>query len=436
MRGQDGLRSSSAVNSAASPPGAANSSRQAGDALAERFGRRESFCRDPPSRSARRPCRAADGSGRRRPRPSARRAGARDGARRTRRRRGPHRRFRVSSRGCRSRSTSDRCPPGARGTAPLPRAGGRARLRGPFAFSFHFASSRRFSASRRAAASFRRRAAASALRCSASSAAIFTSSVSILRLASAASAASRACARRPPGQQPTPARTRRTGPASAPGDLSSQRCFAAGPMCSDGGLSRRRCSSSASPASRARASCAAWLSAVTRSATPARPNARFISAAHACRVSSSHSRGFVRSLFLAPPDAGSRPAGAARRNHCSAARSTPSFTRSENTRCRCGLFCSHPRLLRQAGVHREGVGHLPRRHVRGEAARQLEPPRQVQRVGQRRGERAEQAGRCSARGCRPPPSTLARPTTRTPAWSPTRCAPPRPGRPWRTGRRG
>ena len=103
-------------------------------------------------------------------------------------------------------------------------------------------------------------------------------------------------------------------------------------MCSDGGFSRRRSSSAASPASRARASCVAWLSDVTRSATPARSNARFISAAHACRVSSSHSRGFVRSLFLAPPDAGSRPAGAARRNHCSAARSTPSFTRSENTR--------------------------------------------------------------------------------------------------------
>ena len=119
-------------------------------------------------------------------------------------------------------------------------------------------------------------------------------------------------------------------------------------MCSDGGLSRSRCSSSASPASRARASCAAWLSAVTRSATPARPNARFISAAHACRVSSSHSRGFVRSLFLAPPDAGSRPAGAARRNHCSAARSTPSFTRSENTRCRCGLSAASGSLDRPA----------------------------------------------------------------------------------------
>ena len=103
-------------------------------------------------------------------------------------------------------------------------------------------------------------------------------------------------------------------------------------MCCDGGFSRRRSSSAASPASRARASCVAWLSDVTRSDTPARSNATFISAAHACRVSSSHARGFVRSLFFAPPAAGSPPFGAARRNHCSAARSTPSFTRSENTR--------------------------------------------------------------------------------------------------------
>ena len=104
-----------------------------------------------------------------------------------------------------------------------------------------------------------------------------------------------------------------------------------------GGFSRRRSAAAASPASRARASCVAWFSDVTPSATPARSNAQFISAAHACRVSSSYARGFVRSLFLALPDAGSPLAGAARRNHCSAARATPSFTRSENTRWRCGL---------------------------------------------------------------------------------------------------
>ena len=108
-------------------------------------------------------------------------------------------------------------------------------------------------------------------------------------------------------------------------------------MCNDGGFSRRRTSSAASPAARARASCVAWLSDVTWSDTPARSNARFICPAHADRVSSSHARGFVRSVFLAPPDAGSPFFGAARRNHCSALRSTPSFTRSENTRCRCGL---------------------------------------------------------------------------------------------------
>ena len=110
-----------------------------------------------------------------------------------------------------------------------------------------------------------------------------------------------------PGPKPPPPRARQPGPASGAGDRSSQRCFAAGPMCADGGLSRRRSSSFASPASRARASCAAWLSAVTLSTTPARSNARFISAAHACRVSSSHARGFVRSLFRAPPVAGSPP---------------------------------------------------------------------------------------------------------------------------------
>ena len=128
-------------------------------------------------------------------------------------------------------------------------------------------------------------------------------------------------------------------------------------MCSDGGLSRSRCSSSVSPDARAHASCEAWLSAVTRSATPARSNALFISAAHACRVSSSHSRGFVRSLFLAPPCAGSLPAGAARRNQSSAARSTPSCTRSENTRCKCGLS-AYARVPRQAGVQRERVRHV------------------------------------------------------------------------------
>ena len=186
----------------------------------------------------------------------------------------------------------------------------------------------------------RRAAASSARRCSASSAAISTSSAATLDLASAASAASRACADRASRAEADASSyaTYRSGFRSgAPDDRSSHLCFAAGPMCADGGFSRRRSSAAASPASRARASCAAWLSGVTRSATPARSNARFISAAHACRVSSSHARGFVRSLFLAPPAAGSPPFGAARRNHCSAARSTPSFTRSENTRCRCGL---------------------------------------------------------------------------------------------------
>ena len=41
--------------------------------------------------------------------------------------------------------------------------------------------------------------------------------------------------------------------------------------------------------------------------------------------------------LLAPPDAGSPLAGAARRNHCSAVRATPSFTGSENTGWGCGL---------------------------------------------------------------------------------------------------
>ena len=166
------------------------------------------------------------------------------------------------------------------------------------------------------------------------------SSASTCRLASAASAASRSCAARASRAEAEASSysTTRSGFCSAaPDDRSSHWCFAAGPMCCDGGLSRRRSSAFASPASRARASCVAWLSGVTSSDTPARTNAWFISAAHAWRVSSSHARGFVRSLFFAPPAAGSPPFGAARRNHDSAARATPSFTRSENTRCRCGL---------------------------------------------------------------------------------------------------
>ena len=119
-------------------------------------------------------------------------------------------------------------------------------------------------------------------------------------------------------------------------------------MCDDGGFSRRRASSAVSPAARARASCVAWLSAVARSSTPARVNARFISPAHADRVSSSHARGFVRSVFLAPPVDGSPFFGAARRNHCSAPRATPSFTRSENTRWRCGLSAAPPCFDRPA----------------------------------------------------------------------------------------
>ena len=177
----------------------------------------------------------------------------------------------------------------------------------------------------------------SARRCSASSAAISASSASTFDLVSAASAASRACAMRASRAEADAASYAAYRSGFCAGDRSSQRCFAAGPMCSDGGLSRRRSTAAASPASRARASCAAWLSDVTWSATPARPNARFISAAHACRVSSSQAFGFVRSLFLAPPAAGSPPLEAARRNHNSGARCTPSFTRSENTRWMCGL---------------------------------------------------------------------------------------------------
>ena len=73
-----------------------------------------------------------------------------------------------------------------------------------------------------------------------------------------------------------------------------------------GGFSRRRSAAAASPASRARASCVAWFSDVTPSATPARSNAQFISAAHACRVSSSYARGFVRSLSSRPRTPGPR----------------------------------------------------------------------------------------------------------------------------------
>ena len=50
----------------------------------------------------------------------------------------------------------------------------------------------------------------------------------------------------------------------------------------------------------------------------------------------------------------------------------------------------HARLLRGAGVQRQRVRQLARRHVLGEAARQREPPREVQRVGQRGGQRPEQ----------------------------------------------
>ena len=78
-------------------------------------------------------------------------------------------------------------------------------------------------------------------------------------------------------------------------------------MCCDGGFSRRRSSSDASPASHARASCVAWLSGVTRSDTPARSNAWFISAAHASPVSSSHARR-LRTLAL-PRAPGRRVAG-------------------------------------------------------------------------------------------------------------------------------
>ena len=81
--------------------------------------------RVPPSRTARRACRVPDGTGRRPPRPTARREAGRDACRPTRRRRGPHRCCRPSSRRCRPRSTSDRGRPGLRGTAPRPRAGSR-----------------------------------------------------------------------------------------------------------------------------------------------------------------------------------------------------------------------------------------------------------------------------------------------------------------------
>ena len=123
-------------------------------------------------------------------------------------------------------------------------------------------------------------------------------------------------------------RRRHTDPASVPvppDDRSSHLCFPAGPMCSDGGVR----------------------------------------------------------LFLAPPDAGSPLAGAARRNHCSAARATPSFTGSENTGWGCGLSAT-PAFFELAGVNRQRVRQLTRRHVRREAPRQIEPTREVQRVGQRR----------------------------------------------------
>ena len=106
----------------------------------------------------------------------------------------------------------------------------------------------------------------------------------------------------------------------------------------------------------------------------------------------------------------------------SAPRAPPRRSRSENTRC-------------EAGVQRQRVRQLSRRHVLGEAARQLEPPREVPSWAAPPSATGT-TGRCSARGCRPPPSTTARPTTRTPASSPTRGAPPRPGGPGLTGRRG
>ena len=171
----------------------------------------------------------------------------------------------------------------------------------------------------------------------ASSSAIRASSSSTCNLASDAAATSGACADRTASAEAaaaSAARYRSSFSASARPGRSSQLCFAGGPMCDDGGFSRRCASAAVSPAARARASCVAWLSAVARSSTPARSNARFISPAHADRVSSSHDRGFVRSVFLAPPDAGSPFFGDARRNHCSAPRSNPSFTRSENTRWR------------------------------------------------------------------------------------------------------
>ena len=141
-----------------------------------------------------------------------------------------------------------------------------------------------------------------------------------------------------------------------------------------------------------------------------------------CRRRPGQPRPRLRALAL-PRGSGRRvpPAGAARTEPLLRRPRHPCRSPAREHQVQDAGLSAHPRLLREPGVHRQRVRQLARRHARRDAPRQIRPTGRVQRVGAGRRQRSEKACRCSARGCRAPPSTGARPTTRTPACPGSRC---------------
>ena len=160
-------------------------------------------------------------------------------------------------------------------------------------------------------------------------------------------------------------------------------------MCADGGLSRRRSSSFASPASRARGQ----LRGVALGRHPvhhAGPIERQVHLRRPRLPRLLQPRPRLRALAL--PRAPGRRVAPLRRRPPEPLLGRPRHAvvhplGEHQVQVR---VVRHARLLREAGVQRQRVRQLTRRHMLGEAARQLEPPREVERVGQRRRQRPEQ----------------------------------------------
>ena len=267
-------------------------------------------------------------------------------------------------------STSDRGRPGLRGTAPRPRAGGRAPFRGLSLSSSRIAGTAplRFAPCGRFPPCGPLRLAAAPPPAPRSPRRAPRPSTSPRLLPPRPARAPTG----PPGPKPPPPRTRRTGPASAPaaappttglpiGASPPARCALTAGSAEDAPLPPHRRTRAPAPV--------AWRGSPTSpdpTRRPGRTPSSFPPPTPAASPPATTAASCARSSLAPPVRRIASLRGAARRNHCSVARATPSFTRSENTGCRCGLsrFALH---LRQPRVDHERVRQLARRYVSREA---------------------------------------------------------------------